>query len=96
MKEKTTLKRVCKLSFTHYLTESLSGSILDSSNKKFLKNILRDDKKDVFNKLFLEGLEESTNYNKQEDIFNRQQLIIVNDKKFEFNQNDPIFSISQS
>jgi hypothetical protein len=52
------------------LKESLSGSIIDPSSKKFLKNILRDDKKEEFNRLFLEGLEDSTNF-KHEDIFNR-------------------------
>jgi hypothetical protein len=43
----------------------------------------------------MEGLEDSNQITK-ENVFNRQQEIIVNGKKFEFNQNDPIFSISES
>eukprot|EP00347_Sterkiella_histriomuscorum_P002076 403369568 len=74
---------------------SLSSSLIEPQHQAFMKDILKEDKKDLFTKLFMDGLEDQT-LQSQEQILNREQEILVEGRKHTFNQNDSIFNISES
>ncbi|CDW88628.1 UNKNOWN [Stylonychia lemnae] len=76
-------------------TKSLTGSLIEPQSKARIKNLLKDDKKDQFNKLFSEGMEDYS-LSSQEQILNRPLEIVVEGRKQAFVQNDHIFHISHS
>lgn len=69
------------------------GSILESQNKDFLKNLVKDDKQ--FTQLFLEGLESTAHQVEDQQFMSRKQVIFVSGRQFDFTQHDPIFKLSR-